>query len=178
MLSLNDPGNDTGASSHFHSDSGILKAVTNTSRPRSVLVGDGSAIPVVSVEHTEIPNPYRPPHLYNVLITPNIIKNLISVRQFTKQNKCSIEFDEFGFSVKDYLTRQMLLRCDSTDDLYPVTSSKLALTISSQPLWHQRLGHPSDAAFRFLVSNNFISCNKHKNHSLCHSCQLGKNVRL
>ena len=75
---------DTGASSHFHSDSGILKSVTNTSRPHSILVGDGSAIPVVSAGHIEIPNPYRPLHLYNVLITPNIIKNLIFVCQFTK----------------------------------------------------------------------------------------------
>ncbi|GKB25304.1 hypothetical protein Tco_0864705, partial [Tanacetum coccineum] len=40
---------------------------------------------------------------------------------FTRDNNCTIEFDAFGFSVKDYLTRHILLRCDSSGDLYPVT---------------------------------------------------------
>jgi hypothetical protein len=31
--------------------------------------------------------------LSNVLVSPNIIKNLISVRRFTADNNCSIEFD-------------------------------------------------------------------------------------
>ncbi|GJW19047.1 ribonuclease H-like domain-containing protein [Tanacetum coccineum] len=31
------------------------------------------------------------------------------------------EFDAFGLSVKDFLTRHILLRCDSSGDLYPVT---------------------------------------------------------
>ena len=68
-----------------------------------------------------MPNPHCPLHLHNILITPHIVKKLICVRQFTRDNKVSIEFDEFDFSVKDNLTRQILLRCDSTGDLYPMT---------------------------------------------------------
>ncbi|GKD98326.1 ribonuclease H-like domain-containing protein [Tanacetum coccineum] len=54
------------------------------------------------------------------------------------------EFDSFGFSVKDFLTRRVLLRCDSTGDLYPVTapSSIPRAFLVSQHTWHQRLGHP------------------------------------
>ncbi|GJW66736.1 ribonuclease H-like domain-containing protein [Tanacetum coccineum] len=37
-------------------------------------------------------------------------------------NNCTIEFDGFGFSVKDFLTRHILLRCDSSGGLYPDTS--------------------------------------------------------
>nr|GEU40046.1 ribonuclease H-like domain-containing protein [Tanacetum cinerariifolium] len=37
-------------------------------------------------------------------------------------NNCTIEFDAFGFFVKDFLTCRVLLRCDSTSDLYPVTA--------------------------------------------------------
>nr|GFB62495.1 ribonuclease H-like domain-containing protein [Tanacetum cinerariifolium] len=48
--------------------------------------------------------------------------NSSRIRQFVRDNKCTIEFNEFGFSVKDFWTRQILLRCDSTGDLYPVTS--------------------------------------------------------
>jgi hypothetical protein len=33
--------------------------------------------------------------LNDVLVSPNIIKNLISIRRFTTDNNCSIEFDPF-----------------------------------------------------------------------------------
>ena len=38
----------------------------------------------------------------NVLHAPKIIKNLISVRKFTIDNSVIVEFDPFGFSVKDF----------------------------------------------------------------------------
>nr|GEZ87969.1 ribonuclease H-like domain-containing protein [Tanacetum cinerariifolium] len=40
---------------------------------------------------------------------------------FVRDNSCTVEFDPFGFSVKDFITRRVLLRCDSTGDFYPVT---------------------------------------------------------
>nr|GEU91511.1 hypothetical protein [Tanacetum cinerariifolium] len=57
----------------------------------------------------------------------------IASRQFVRDNKCTIEFDEFGFSVKDFWTRQILLRCDSTGDLYPVTSSSYPKAFLTEP---------------------------------------------
>ncbi|GJY33105.1 ribonuclease H-like domain-containing protein, partial [Tanacetum coccineum] len=42
-----------------------------------------------------------------------------------KDNNCTVEFDAFGFSVKDFLTRHILLICDSSGDLYPVTQPSL-----------------------------------------------------
>ncbi|GJU82591.1 ribonuclease H-like domain-containing protein [Tanacetum coccineum] len=172
---------DTGATSHLASDSGKLTTVFNKSIIQSILVGDGSSIPVTNSDHSTLRSSTRPLHLYNVLITPNIIKNLVSVRQFTKDNKCSIEFDEFGFSVKDYRTRQLLIRCDSTGDLYPfrpTTAQPTALISVSPSTWHQRLGHPGNEVLCFLVSNNYISCNNSKSMTLCHACQLGKHVCL
>ncbi|GJU51147.1 ribonuclease H-like domain-containing protein [Tanacetum coccineum] len=55
--------------------------------------------------------------------------------------------------VKDYQTRRLLLRCDSTDDLYPVTqqpsnTTTFALLTLSPTTWHRRLGHPSDDVLR------------------------------
>ncbi|GJT81924.1 ribonuclease H-like domain-containing protein [Tanacetum coccineum] len=94
---------------------------------------------------------------------------------------CSIEFDEFGFSMKDYWTRQLLIRCDSTGDLYPfcpTTTQPTALIFVSPSTWHQRLGHPGNEVLCFLVSNNYISCNNSKSMTLCHACQLGKHVCL
>ncbi|GJV69985.1 ribonuclease H-like domain-containing protein, partial [Tanacetum coccineum] len=113
----------------------------------SIHVGDGKSIPVTNTDHSIIPSYHRPLHLHNVLVAPNIIKNPISVRQFTRNNNCTIEYDAFGFSVNDYLTRHILIRCDSSSDLYPVTkpsTSLIAFLSTSASTWHQRLGHPGD----------------------------------
>ncbi|GKC24852.1 ribonuclease H-like domain-containing protein [Tanacetum coccineum] len=179
-----DPANsnwnmDTGASSHLNSSVNNLSTIFNSRIYPSVLVGDGKSIPVTNTGHSTLPTPYHTLHLNNVLITPNIVKNLISIRQLVRENKCTIEFDECGFSVKDFWTRQILLRCDSTGDLYPITSSSYPQAfLVGQQTWHQRLGHPGSEVLRSLVSNNLISCNKTQSSVLCHACQLGKHVRL
>ncbi|GKF83273.1 hypothetical protein Tco_0244929, partial [Tanacetum coccineum] len=92
---------DTGASSHLNSS---------------------VSIPVTNTGHSILSTPTKSLHLNNVLIIPHIVKNLIYVRQFVRDNNCTVEFDAFGFSVKDFMARRVLLRSDSTGDLYPVTS--------------------------------------------------------
>ncbi|GJT79051.1 ribonuclease H-like domain-containing protein [Tanacetum coccineum] len=172
---------DTGASSHLNFNASNLSTIFDKRLFPSVHVGDGKSIPVTNTGHNIIPSHHRPLHLHNVLVTPNIIKNLIYVRQFTRDNNCTIEFDAFGFSVKDYLTRHILLRCDSSGDLYPVTQPStppIAFLSTSASTWHQRLGHPGDQVLRSLVSSRFISCNKEKSSHICHACQLGKHVKL
>ncbi|GJZ44585.1 ribonuclease H-like domain-containing protein [Tanacetum coccineum] len=174
---------DTGATSHLSSDAGNLTTIFNKRINTSIVVGNGATIPVTNSGHSILPSLHRPLYLQNVLVTPHIIKNLISVRQFTRDNKCTIEFDEFGFLVKITGTRSFyFLRCDSTPDHNPrvtssTTTTPTALFSSNQSTWHQRLGHPGDDVLRFLVFNKFISCNKTKSTTLCHACQLGKHVR-
>ncbi|GJS23643.1 ribonuclease H-like domain-containing protein [Tanacetum coccineum] len=96
-------------------------------------------------------------------------------------NNCTVEFDDFGFSMKDFLTCHILLRCDSSEDLYPVTQPSPipnALLSVSHSTWHQRLRHHREEVLRSLVSRHFIYCNKEKFPHICHACQLGKHVRL
>nr|GEY30480.1 myb-like protein P [Tanacetum cinerariifolium] len=77
---------------------------------------------------------------------------------------------------QEYQTRRLLLRCDSTEDLYPfhpsTSTTWTALFSSNQSTWHQRLGHPGDDVLRFLASKKFISCNTTKSTTLCNACQL------
>ncbi|GKB16156.1 hypothetical protein Tco_0850079 [Tanacetum coccineum] len=50
-------------------------------------------------------------------------------------------------TTKDFLTRHILLRCDSSGDLYPVTKPSTipaAFVSTSSSTWHQRLGHPGN----------------------------------
>ncbi|GJS86815.1 ribonuclease H-like domain-containing protein [Tanacetum coccineum] len=102
-------------------------------------------------------------------------------KDYKSDNNCTVEFDAFGFSVKDFLTHHILLRCDSSGDLYPVTSpspTPHALLSMSPSTWHQCLGHPGEDVLRSLKSHQYISYNKEKSLHLCHACQLGKHVRL
>ncbi|GJZ64224.1 ribonuclease H-like domain-containing protein, partial [Tanacetum coccineum] len=168
---------DTGESSHLAENTGMLTSFSNPSLYKSVFVGNGQPIPVTHMGHSLMHTPHKPLHLHHVLVIPNIIKILISVRQFTRDNNVSVNFDAYGFSVKDYQTRRLLLLCDSTGDLYPVTQQPSSTT-TFPTTWNKRLGHPSEDVLRRLKSSRFISYNKTKLPTLCHACQLDKHTRL
>ncbi|GJW67107.1 ribonuclease H-like domain-containing protein [Tanacetum coccineum] len=116
---------DTSTSSHLNNSVNSLSEIFNLCMYPSISVGDGDSIPVTNTGHSILPTPLKSLHLNNVLITPHIVKNLISVRQFVRDNNCTIEFDAFGFSVKDFMTRRVLFQCDSMGDIYPVTAPSL-----------------------------------------------------
>jgi hypothetical protein len=77
-----------------------------TSSPfSSITLGDGSLIPIHCVVQTHLPSTTKPLLLRDVPVAPALIKNLISAHQFTRDNRVSIEFERFGLSVKDYMTK-------------------------------------------------------------------------
>ncbi|GKB61103.1 ribonuclease H-like domain-containing protein [Tanacetum coccineum] len=84
---------DTSVSSHLNDSVSSLSDVFNSCIYPSVSVGDEHSIPVTNSGHSILPTPHRTLYLNNVLIAPNI----------------------------DFLTRWVLLRCDSLGDLYVVT---------------------------------------------------------
>jgi hypothetical protein len=169
---------DTGATSHMASDTGILSSLSlpTVHSPSSIVVGNGNLLPVTATGSTHLPHNFN---LNNVLVSPNLIKNLVSVRRFTIDNNCSVEFDPFGCSVKDLPTRREIVRCNSSGPLYPLQLPAPALlAATSSTLWHQCVGHPGREALSRLASTSAISCNKGSCDTLCHACQLGRHVRL
>ncbi|GJZ59724.1 ribonuclease H-like domain-containing protein [Tanacetum coccineum] len=157
---------DTGASSHLADNIGILTSLSNSSIYPSVYVGNGSLYLLLI---RDIACCTLLINLFTLIIflSQLIIKKLIYVRKFTRDNDVSVEFDAYSFSVKDYQTRMVLLRGDSTGDLYPVTQPlkthpPFALLSFSPTTWHRRLGHPSEDVLRRLESSHLISCNKSK----------------
>lgn len=176
---------DSGATSHLASSSGTLNSVFNLNTGCSVIVGNGSKIPIIASGSSLLPSNSRPLSLKSVLVTPNIIKNLVSVRRFTKDNFCSVEFDPYGFSVKDLNTKKVLLRSESDGDLYPVSSclnksarNPSAFLTTSPSLWHRRLGHTNNETLKSLISSNSLLCNKDSLPLICKACQLGKHNKL
>ena len=148
------------------SDAGILStsSVPSGHSPSSIIVGNGNLLPVVSTGSTVLPHNL---HLNKVLVSPNLIKNLISVRQFTIDNNCTVEFDPFGCSVKDLPTQNEIVRCNSSGPLYPLQLPASALLASStSSLWHQCLGHPGHEVLSRLAHSSAIHCNKSASNSL------------
>jgi hypothetical protein len=114
---------DLGATSHMASEAGILLSHSLPPFSSHVTIDNDVSLPISSTGHTTLPLSSRPFALNNVLIVPHIIKNLLYVRQFSTDNNVSIEFDPFGFSLKDLRTRRVITRYNSLGPLYTVSAS-------------------------------------------------------
>lgn len=71
---------DSGVSSHLIADPGNLSSATPSSifHPSHIVVGNGSLMPVTAIGSTSFPSPHRRLHLSNILISPHVVKNLVS----------------------------------------------------------------------------------------------------
>jgi hypothetical protein len=76
---------DSNASNHTTSDVSNLTYIRppHINDPSSIIMGNGSSLPVTSVGDTALLGPF---YLKNVLITLDIIQNLLSVCRFTTDN--------------------------------------------------------------------------------------------
>ena len=134
------------ATYHTTPNPGILSSSIHppsSSLPLSIMVVYGSCLPVTSVGAA---GPYGSFRLPDVLVAASMVHNLLSIRHFTVDNSCSVEFDSSSLTVKDLASRCPLLRCDSTGPLYtlrfpasasppsPVLSAVFATTTSTT--WH------------------------------------------
>jgi hypothetical protein len=83
---------DSGAS--FHTTPTLARYSTtihpHPSHPSSIVVGNGSTLSITSVGASVLPGPL---YLNDVLVAPGLTHPLLSVRCFTSDNHCSIEFD-------------------------------------------------------------------------------------
>ena len=85
--------------------------------------------------------------------------------------------------MKDLATGNIILRSNSTGDLYSFQSTHRASASSSTSstfstsVWHSRFGHLENVILDSLYSSSLIKCNKDPSF-VCHSCPLGKHVQL
>jgi hypothetical protein len=134
---------DTGATSHMASEDGIFFHLRPLLHPSYVTVGNGSRVTVDQCGDATLTTPSSNFVLNNVLFVPALIKNLLSVRKFTRDNPCTIEFDSDGFSIKDRRIRRVICRFNSDGDLYtippPSSMSRphaLLSVITAASTWH------------------------------------------
>jgi hypothetical protein len=62
-------------------------ALSNTS---SIIIGNGSSLPTTSVSDSVLPGPF---YIDNILLAPDMVQSFLSVRCFTTDNWCFMEFD-------------------------------------------------------------------------------------
>jgi hypothetical protein len=140
----------------------------NSSNPSSIIVGNGSSLPVTSVGDSVLLGPF---YLNNILLAPDMVQSLLSVRHFTTNNWCSMEFDPFALSVKYLSTQNKIVRLNSTGSLYtlclprsatPIAGAIASLAATPHALaaiapttWHYRLGHPGPDALSSLSRSSF-----------------------
>jgi hypothetical protein len=131
----------------------------------------------------------RPFYHNDVLVAPDLVQSLLSVRRFTTDNSCSMEFDSFGLSVKYLATQSVIVRYNSSGPLYTIPLSASATFSTDAPpyalaaaastsTWHRRLGHPGPDVLSQLSRSSTIRCPRASFESLCHACQLGRHIRL
>ena len=169
---------DTGATAHMASSSGMI-ASPRPSRSSRIVVGNGSSLAVTHTGHHCLPTTSNSLSLNNVLISPNLIKNLVSVKKLTRDNPVNVEFDDLGFSVKERRTKTVILRCESDGELYPITppTTHHGFAAVTVDLWHQRLGHPGRDGLAPVLRVTEPASSTTPSHT-CHACQLGKHTRL
>jgi hypothetical protein len=183
---------DSGATHHTTPSVGNITTPRplNSSNPSSIIVGNGSSLPVTSVGDSVLSGPF---YLNNILLVPDMVQSLLSVRRFTTDNLCSMDFDPFGLSVKELSTRNVIVRSNSTDPLYKLrlprsttpsvgamatlAATPHALAAVAPTMWHSHLGHLGPDALSSLSRSSFIHCTSNK-HEFCHACQLVKHTRL
>jgi hypothetical protein len=171
---------DTGATSHMASQAGNFPSSQPLPHSAPITVGNGALLPVTHRASSTIATSKNPLSLKNILVSPSLVKNLLSIRSLTRDNNVTVKFDAFGFSIKDIPTRTVLLRCNSAGDLYPLASTSPSALVAAAPsvdLWHQRLGHPGRSILRQSLPQLEFTCYRSMSHS-CHACQFGKHTRL
>jgi hypothetical protein len=109
-----------------------------SSNPSSIIVGNGSSLPITSVGYLVLPGPF---YLNNILLAPDMVQSLLSVCRFTTNDWCSMEFNPFGLSVKDLTTKNVIVRSNSTGPLYTMCLPSLSLHLLA--LWLPLLLFPT-----------------------------------
>ncbi|KAF9665681.1 hypothetical protein SADUNF_Sadunf16G0148700 [Salix dunnii] len=116
---------DTGASNHMTGKLGMLTNIRQYTGDESVLIGDGSSMPILAIGDTCIKQKATTLPLNDVLLVPKLTKNLLSERE----------------------TALAVMKGKRKGDLYVLPASpelyfSHRFKSTTVEIWHQRLGHP------------------------------------
>lgn len=166
----------TNSESEWYPDSGVTAHITNSTQrlhhshpyhgSDSVIVGDGSFLPITHVGSANLPSTSGNLPLKDILVCPDIAKSLLSVSKLTTDYPCSFKFASDGVHVKDKATKKLLTLGRNHKGMYVLGAQKFEVFYSSRQasatseMWHKRLGHPNQKILHTLSLNKAICINK------------------
>ena len=120
----------------------MLTNIQNYSGSDSVLIGDGSSLPILGIGDSSIKQKNKVLPLHDVLLVSHLKKNILSVSQLTTQFLINCEFTNVDFCVKERQIRQPMITKSRKGDLYVLpNSSELYFShhfkSGSTDIWHQ-----------------------------------------
>ena len=185
---------DSGATHHMCNNPSLLERSWKPMKGKTILFGDGREVAVTmeGVARIQICAPngsVKSAEIQNVLVIPNLSRNLISVTQSMKQGigfifdavmgVCNIKKNGSVIGVA-YLTDGLWkLKVDKSDFTSRVMLGSLK---NSMELWHLRLGHLGEDNLKILVKNAMVegigSSLEGTVKNQCKGCFQGKQTRL
>ncbi|KFL89552.1 hypothetical protein AmDm5_1575 [Acetobacter malorum] len=190
---------DTGATSHMTSDLTNLTQATPFLGADTITTASGSGLPISHTGSSFLHVPQYAFQLKDILHVPQISQHLLSMYKLCKDNNCRFICDEFCFWIQDKITGTILLQGLCRDGLYPIpfhipqhilpkashTSHSLTNNQTcflghhiNTSLWHNRLGHPSNAVVSTMLNQSQISFSVDPSKHVCISCLEGKCTKL
>lgn len=141
-----------------------------------IQVANGAGLKIVQSGTSTLSSPSKSFVLNQILLVPDIQKNLLSVQRFCLDNNVFFEFHASFFLVKDYLGN-ILHRGPLSNGLYNFSASlarlqpqALSSVRVSANIWHRRLGHASLP----VINKAILLPVQNKTTSICSECQLAK----
>ncbi|KAJ0494958.1 putative RNA-directed DNA polymerase [Helianthus annuus] len=148
-----------------------------------VTFGNGQSLPVSQIGNSKL----NDIPLKNVLVVPNLTRNLLSISRLTNDAPVDVLFSNSFFQIQDRKTAAVLARGTCENGFYVLSQSHKSLVASlavphlraSFDKWHSRLGHVSFDVISILnkLGQVFVTSLLPK-PGLCASCQLSKAKRL
>ncbi|KAK2981324.1 hypothetical protein RJ640_007025 [Escallonia rubra] len=125
---------DSGATSHVTDDSGKLTNLIPYHGSETVMAGNGDNLAISRIENGVISTKSCNIPLKDVLVVPDIKKNLLFVSQLTQDYPCYFEFAKYGFSIKDQKTNQVLALGTRQGGLYGLSRDSSSTSPHPSPL--------------------------------------------
>jgi hypothetical protein len=151
---------DSGATTHMTNQGGNLQNLKPYLGTDKVFVGNGQALPITHKGQIFLKTTQGNLNLNNILVVPNLKKNLLSVSQLTNDNDCIFEFNSDGFVIKDRKQR-ILAEGHKQGNLYALKGGNFealsTFTEASSEIWHARLGHPNLKFLQTLENKQVIN---------------------
>lgn len=174
---------DSGANYHLTSTPETIARPTPVTDGTTLTIADGNTLSLSSRGSSVSSINGRNFHFKDILYSPSLTNNLLSVSAFTAHNNASIEFFPDKYFVKDILTKQVLYQGPSRNGLYLFPMAQVR---SFQPkafpatisLWHERLGHANVRLVYDVLRKNNISFDSNKKFQFCHACNVSKSHKL